>query len=175
MRRLSGCLHTSRFISKYAKLRLATVDSNVFGYIKIENAVVRPTRPERNHLIVPIHASMMLHPYMFTLPSGIYMPYCHLLENTSLHAVEENMLSRKWANPLTFYRVKVKIYDATHRMAFLRIKKNDGCHFCVETSFLLHAVRFLLRRWFCTQYWIERDGLIQRWEFTHNRGGRTFI
>ena len=55
-----------------------------------ENAVVWPTRPERKHLIVPIHASMMLHPYMLTLPSGIYMPYYHLLENRF-----ENIASRK--------------------------------------------------------------------------------
>ena len=74
-----------------------------------ENAVVWPTRPERNHLIVPIHASMMLHPYMFTLPSGIYMPYYHLLENTSFHSVEENISLRKHANLHAFFVRKVEI------------------------------------------------------------------
>ena len=124
--------------------------------------MVWPTRPERNHLIVPIHASMMLHPYMFTLPSGIYMPYYHLLENTSFHSVEENISLRKHANPHAFLCVKMYhtlycplyaestsnlyiqliIADATPRMAFPYIRKNDGCHFCMETGFLCEAFSF---------------------------------
>lgn len=41
MRKLSGCLHTSRVISNSAKLRFATVDSDVFGYINRKSKVDR--------------------------------------------------------------------------------------------------------------------------------------
>lgn len=53
--------------------------------------------------------------------------------------INKSKTSANFANP----RVPTAENNYPHRMEFPHIKKNDGCHFCVETSFLLTKGRFL--------------------------------
>lgn len=57
--------------------------------------------------------------------------------NTNTRQSSRFPLSDKILPRFRFNTVFGYILNATPRMAFPYIKKNDGCHFCMETGFLI--------------------------------------